>query len=64
MLVKSVIFYAEGFEAAYALEFENGLLLSTKSMTWMSSSQKREIEGKFAEVLAAIKDGSIILEYE
>jgi hypothetical protein len=64
MLVKSVIFYNEGFEAAYALEFENGLLLTSKKLTWATASQKREIEGKFAEVLAAIKDGSIILEYE
>jgi hypothetical protein len=62
MLVKSVIFYHEGFEAAYALEFDNGLLLTSKKLTWATASQKKEIEGQFAEVLEAITDGTLDVE--
>ena len=62
MLVKSVIFYHEGFETAYALEFDNGLLLTSKKLTWATASQKKEIEGQFAEVLEAIIDGTLDVE--
>lgn len=51
----------EGFETAYALIFENGIELRTKSFLWETAESKKEIKKKFQQILNAIEKNELEL---
>lgn len=54
MKFETVTLQKEGFDAAYRITFENGLVLTTENIIWVGKKRADEVKKQFEEFVESL----------